>query len=87
MATKYRIELTFDDGTTLKTYGKRQRAIARKIRMLNWQTCHLEVVYMAGDKTIGSNAGDYATKDAALLAWDAFNDPDVLAFLGAGGAA
>lgn len=79
---RYALEATLSDGQAYKTYTGKQRKMSRLLRVLNWQTCHLTVTYLRGKQPLGTNEGDYATREAALLAWEAFIDPEVLTFIG-----
>lgn len=78
---KFRFDMTFADGTQKRTYTGKIRKASRILRTSNWQTCHLEVVYMRDGQDIGINAGVYDNLPDALVAWNAFIEPDLVDWL------
>lgn len=80
---KFRLEAKMKAGGIYRTYSRRQRAIARKISALAWQTLKLTVCYIRDGKEIGANEGTYHDMASALTAWGAFTEPELLAWMAA----
>lgn len=78
------MELLMTFRVTLQTASgavtRRRPSTARKMRRIlltkEWTKAKIEVVYVKDGAEVGSNVGEYADRDAALLAFEAFNDLD-----------
>ncbi len=75
---RFHLVLRFADGSTYKTHTAKRKRISLQLRGREFLEADLRVIYYRNGVEVGDNHGIYRNQGDALLAWEAFADPEVM---------
>ena len=75
---RFHLVLKFSDGTTYKTHTAKRKRISLQLRGREFLEADLRVLYYRDGVEIAENRGIYHNRADALLAWEAFTEPEVM---------
>ena len=76
-ALKYRVIWLDANGKRKTRYPSTPRKVSRILRLLDTKEVDLRVIYFKDGQELGENSGHYTNRGDWLIAWGAFNDPEI----------
>lgn len=78
LALKYRAIALKSSGRRITRYPSTALKMSRFLRMSDVVEVDLRVIYIRNGVEVGSNEGHYTNRADWLIAWAAFNDPEII---------